>query len=303
MTSAITSQFADAYVRDLVWVMAAPGLLANADWLVTDHECQQILQRAMPQLRTLDLQPAPLCNWITARNPQRLGRYFEVLLGYWLGHLMDANWFASNQIVKSGRIVIGEYDLLWRDATGQLNHWEVAVKFYLQVDPDAGLSGFIGPMTRDRLDLKVAQLRDKQLQLSCTPAGAAALPVENEPVIKRALLKGWLFYPAHGQVNMADGVSTQHLAGWWQRWQSTKFGLIPCLRWLVLERLSWLSLLFTPDERNLLVETDLRDSLQAHFANSDVPVLVAGMKQTATGWLEVTRGFVVPLNWNGYGGD
>lgn len=303
MTSAIASQFADAYVRDLVWVMAAPCLLAHEDWLVTDHECQQILQRAMPQLRALDLQPAPLREWITTRNPQRLGRYFEVLLGYWLQYLMDASWFASNQIVKSGRIVIGEYDLLWRDATGQLYHWEVAVKFYLQVDASAGLSGFIGPMTRDRLDLKAAQLRDKQLQLSRTPAGAAALPIENEPVTTRALLKGWLFYPAHRQVDSADGISPYHLAGWWQRWQSAEFGLMPHLRWQVLERLNWLSLFRTPNESNLVVEADLMDSLQAHFAISEVPVLVVGLKQIATGWLEVTRGFVVPLNWNGYEGD
>ncbi|ARU30923.1 hypothetical protein CAP31_04000 [Sulfuriferula sp. AH1] len=304
-SSRLLTLFHDAHVRDLVWAMAAPGLLDHADWVIPDSECLALVTQAMPQLQALDRQPDELHAWIAARNPQRLGRYFETLLGYWLTHLIDARWFVANQIVKSGRIVAGEYDLLWRDAGGQLHHWEAAIKFYLQVDPVAGFAGYVGPMRRDRLDLKTAQLRDKQLQLSQTPAGAATLAEMLHtsdvagPVLARALLKGWLFYPAHSLPHPSTGLSANHLSGWWMRWAAADFHLPPGLRWRVLDRLAWLSPAMTGDAAALLDEADCIRRLSAHFAIDGVPLLIAGLTHTATGWQEVTRGFVVPPAWNG----
>ncbi|WP_124950981.1 DUF1853 family protein [Sulfuriferula thiophila] len=297
------TRFQNAQVRDLVWVMAAPGLLENADWVISDDECQQLLNQAMPQLQALDSQPDALHAWIAARNPQRLGPYFEVLLGYWITHLIDASWFAANQIVKAERIVTGEYDMLWRDAGGQINHWEAAVKFYLQIDQTAGLAGYVGTMTRDRLDLKTARLRDKQLQLSTTPAGAAALdnilPVENQshPVRARALLKGWLFYPRNVPHPLTDGLSPIHLSGWWARWAAHDFSLPANLHWRVLDRLAWLSPVIAADTVNLLTEAEFMGSLSTHFAAEGAPLLVVGLSQNSHGWQEMTRGFIVPLMW------
>ena len=285
-------------MRDLVWVMAAPNLLDKVDWLVSDEECMRLLNHVMPELLALDSQPEKLNTWIAERNPTRLGRYFEVLLGYWLTHLIDTTWFSANQIVKSGRIVTGEYDLLWRDAEGQLNHWEAAVKLYMQVDDSAGLAGYIGTMTRDRLDIKADQLRDKQLQLSKTTAGAAALPEPGEPVLAKALLKGWLFYPAHAVRHPAEGLSPAHLTGWWQRWAAGNFNLPMNLHWRVLNRLSWLSPLTAPDTVALYAEADFMNWMATHFAAEGEPLLVAGLSQNTKGsLLEVTRGFIVPLTW------
>ncbi|MDR3390386.1 MAG: DUF1853 family protein [Sulfuriferula sp.] len=295
-------RFRDAQVRDLVWAMAAPGLLADAEWIIPDGECQLLLSRAMPQLLALDRQPEALHAWIAARNPHRLGRYFEVLLGYWFTYLIDTAWFAANRIVKSGRNVTGEFDLLWCDSTGgNCQHWEVAVKFYLQVDAAAGFAGYVGPMLHDRLDLKVTQLHDKQLQLSQTPAGAAALaeilPASAAGVRARALLKGWLFYPAQHMAAPATGISAAHLAGWWMRWSAADFCLPPGLRWLVLDRLHWLSPAGTADTPDLLTESECMTLLAAHFAAGAAPLLLAGLDLQTTGWQEATRGFIVPPAW------
>ena len=84
--------------------MAAPNLLAEADWLVGDLECTEIVAAAMPQLLALERHPAPLQAWLAARNPNRLGPYFESLVAYWLAFLLDADWYATNKIVKSGQI-------------------------------------------------------------------------------------------------------------------------------------------------------------------------------------------------------
>lgn len=287
--------FKTAQVRDLVWVMAAPNLLAEADWLVSDSECLAWLDAAMPQLLVLDENPASLINWIALSPPQRLGRYFEVLLSYWMAHLMPATWYVTNRIVKSERIVLGEYDLLWRDQYGALQHWEASVKFYLQIDSCAGFSGYVGSMTRDRLDLKVAHLRDKQLHLAQLPAGQASLPIPYEPVRARALLKGWLFYPANTIPQPASGLSSQHLQAWWSRWG--QLNLPTGLNWRILPRLEWLTPAIILDTTCLLNESEFVLHLSEHFAAHQLPVLVAGLVQQNGVWFEQTRGFIVPPNW------
>ncbi|MEQ1669132.1 MAG: DUF1853 family protein, partial [Sulfuriferula sp.] len=164
-----------------------------------------------------------------------------------------------------------------------------------QVDSRAGFAGYVGTMTRDRLDLKVAHLRDWQLCLANTPAGAASLPVANEPVRARAMLKGWLFYPVAAVPQPALGLSAHHLQAWWGRWG--QFSLPPGLRWQVLPRLSWLTPAMAIDATNLLDEADFVLHLAAHFAQHQTPVLVSGLMQLDGGWREHTRGFIVPSDW------
>ena len=290
-------EFQNKQVRDLVWVIAAPNLLEEADWLVSDSECTALLALAMTKLLALDQCPDTLHKWIAARKPFHLGPYVETLVAYWLTYLIDTTWFATNQIVQSGRTTVGEYDMLWRASSGLLNHWEVSAKLYLQVDAAAGFAGYIGTMTKDRLDLKVARLRDKQLRLAQTVAGAAVLPYAGEPVNAKALLKGCLFYPPNSQISRALGVSSKHTSGWWQRWGTNQFDLIPNLRWCVLERLAWLTPVLRADAATLQTEMDFRAWLMNYFERNAEPLLVAGLALDANGWGEITRGFVVPQAW------
>ena len=277
--------------------MAAPNLLTEADWLIGDSECAEMLNRAMPQLLALDRQPEPLLCWLAARQTGRLGHYFELLVTYWLAFLIDAVWYATNKTVTAQRITLGEYDMLWRDESGLLHHWEVSAKLYLQVDRDRGFSGYIGTMKHDRLDLKVAHLRDKQLHLAYTPDGSAALPVPGEKVRARALFKGWLFYPLPRCDIFAAGISDQHLTGWWTCWQSPEFFLQPQFRWRILDRLSWLAPAQSRDAAELSAADVLETALADHFAVSCEPLLIAGLSPVEEKWEEVTRGFIVPPDW------
>lgn len=284
-------------MRDLVWVMASPNLLADAEWLVSDRECAEMLFAALPELLALDRHPAPLQAWLAARKPDRLGPYFESLVAYWFAFLIDADWYATNKIVKSGRLTQGEFDLLWRTASGSLHHWELSAKLYLQIRQDQGFAGYIGTMKQDRLDLKVAHLRDKQLHLAYTPEGISALPESGQPVRARALFKGWLFYPRHVSNSAAAGISERHLTGWWAHWSNPEFELQPRLRWRILERLSWLAPVRCNNSSELSIEADFRDDLAAYFAGTATPILIAGLSQGHDAWEEVTRGFIVPSGW------
>ena len=285
-------------VRDLAWVMAAPGLLRVADgFAVPDAYGVAAVQRAWPQMQALDSVPAPLLDWIAARNPQRLGRYFETLLEYWLVHLLGGELIAANLKVKDGKRVIGEFDFLWCDADGSLQHWEASVKFYLQVDAAAGLAGYVGTLTRDRLDLKFARLRDKQLKLAATDAGTLALPLGYNGLHARALLKGWLFYPAGQPARPAPDVSAQHLQGWWLRWDGVANLPQVGLRWRVLERLAWLTPALSLDGADLQTEAGFGVTLDAHFAAHGAPLLVSGLALHDGIWHEASRGFVVSAGW------
>lgn len=277
--------------------MAAPNLLTEADWLVGDCECTELLTAAMPQLLALDRNPAPLQAWLAVRSPTRLGPYFELLVAYWLAFLIDADWYATNKIVKSGRNTLGEFDLLWRAASGSLHHWELSAKLYLQIRRDQGFAGYIGTLKQDRLDLKVAHLRDKQLQLACTPEGYAALPRAGEAVRVQALFKGWLFYPLHEPDFSAAGISERHLKGWWTHWPGRESDLQPQLGWCKLDRLSWLAPAYRSDASELSAAADFRTELEAHFFGSGSALLIAGLLPTEGGWEEVTRGFIVPPAW------
>ncbi|MHB1246661.1 MAG: DUF1853 family protein [Sulfuriferula sp.] len=291
----------DPHVRDLFWVMAAPGMMREScalNFAVPDSFGQAAVLRSMPALHALDSDPGPLHEWIAVRKSQRLGRYFESLLEYWITHLLGGEIIAANLTVKLGDIVTGEYDFLWRDAAGVLNHWEASVKLYLQVDAAAGLAGYIGTLTRDRLDLKFAHLRDKQLKLSGTVAGQAVLPQAGEIVRARAFLKGWLFYPYGQAAIYPPEVSPQHLSGWWLRWSTVGFNPQPGLRWKVLPRLEWFTPAMSPSTAGLQTQADFSAALETHFATDGAPLLVAGLIAIRTDWQEATRGFVVPRDWN-----
>ena len=297
----LLKQLHQPQVRDLAWVMAAPGLLresAAPDFAVPDAFGWQAAHTAMLTLLELDQVPVPLLDWIAARNPQRLGRYFETLLEYWLVHLLGGELLAANLKVKADKRVVGEYDFIWRDAAGTLQHWEASVKFYLQVDAGAGLAGYIGTLTHDRLDLKFARLRDHQLKLGGTLAGAAVLPNIGEIPVARALLKGWLFYPAGQTMRPAPDVSPQHLQGWWLRWDATAQLPQTGLHWRVLERLEWLTPAMSRSGVELQPEIDFSATLNAHFSAHGVPLLVSGMALQESIWQEVSRGFVVSAQWN-----
>ncbi len=190
----------DPMVRDLAWVIGAPVLPdaafpAYTGRVVDDAWCRTQLQTCTPWLAALDSEPRSLHDFIAARPTRRLGHYFESLIAFWLAYLPGMQIIATNLQVKDSQRTLGEYDFLLRDASADICHWEAAVKFYLQAEPQAEQHVFIGPGARDRLDLKLDRVFSRQLQLGYTPAGREALPPGIALNKAQAFIKGYLFYP------------------------------------------------------------------------------------------------------------
>ena len=102
-----------------------------------------------------------------------------------------------NLPIREGGDTLGELDFIIRDNLSGLNyHWEVAVKFYLGVADTHQCDNWHGPGKRDRLDIKLAHLRDRQSPICQRVQTQAVL---REMAIDIAgcavILKGRLFYP------------------------------------------------------------------------------------------------------------
>jgi len=129
-----------------------------------------------------------------------------------LGHTYEAYWqalfavseqyqiLAHNQQIFDDKQTIGELDLLVRNLeTNQLEHYELACKFYMFVGEQLeNPHHWLGPNTRDSLGIKCARLLNQQLQLCNHPAaekwlneqGLSALAIKS-----RAIVQGRLFLP------------------------------------------------------------------------------------------------------------
>lgn len=295
----------DPAVRDLAWVIGSPGLLEGSypayhEQVVDDAWCRAQLHACTPWLTALDLAPHTLHNFIATRPTRRLGHYFESLIAFWLTHMPDTQIIATNLQVQDEQRTLGEYDFLFRDAGTDVCHWEAAVKFYLQLEPLAEQRAFIGPGTRDRLDLKLNRVFQHQLALGYTHAGQSALPPGIKLGKTQAFIKGYLFYHASTVINISThGVSAEHLRGWWVRHTLEK---IPQLsienRWIILPRLRWLAPARLPADAEVMSRTTLTILLDEHFSTNPEAVLVFEMTRSTTGaWHEASRGFVVCSSW------
>jgi len=122
-------------------------------------------------------------------------------------HHPDLELLARNLQIFEDKRTLGAFDFLIRLATGQVEHWEVAVKFYLLDGHVDVFEHWMGPNRRDRLDIKVTRMAQHQLPLSSHPSAANALAklnVQPSMLSTRALLKGLLFHPLVSEDILTD---------------------------------------------------------------------------------------------------
>ncbi len=300
-------------VRDLAWVIASPPLPASAhpffeEQAVSDDWCAEQFLRFLPTLSSLDRDPLALHTWLASRSSQRLGRYFESLVGYWLAHAPGLTHVTPSLQVKRDKLTLGEFDFLYRDEqTASPIHLEVAVKFYLKLATAEGWSAYVGPGVQDRLDIKLKHMFQQQLALGKLAEARAALSpaFQGRALASLGMLKGYIFYPwtdteALGSVS-SPGLSVRHLQGWWLSMANVDevvrrddFAL-----WKILPKREWLSPCVATDSSTLMHACDIIDGLHLHFQQSKFPQLVAGLhrEEKAGLWREYTRGFLVPNDW------
>jgi len=303
---------AHSTVRDLVWVMDSPSLLVESPTVVADELGQHLVSQYRAWYQQLDLNPAPLSNWLGQQSNPRLGYYFEQLVGYWLKHCVGRNYFDSHVRVYKGKQTLGEFDFLFMSNASTLMHWETAVKFYLGYRDDSEQVRWYGPNAQDRLDLKLARLNDHQLCLANTPQGNELInKLQNilgfSDFKSQAFIKGYLFYPLQHDWRTIQltpfEVSARHLRGWWERFDKFIYQNVvdsyANMRWVILPRSQWLApTLVNRDPENLVLHFDeLQLRLQDHFNHQRSALMVVQLENVGNSWRECSRGFIVTTSW------
>lgn len=290
------SHLNDPHVRTLAWLIDAPDLL--------DPQAPQWQGKivslggkagddARQWLTELDRHPAALQAFLDLHPSNRLGRYAENLMAFYFHHLSILS--AHGVQVRADRnSTIGEFDFLLKQG-GNLLHWEFATKLYLLESGGQGLEAdcFVGPNLADTLGAKMRKILDRQLSLAAHPAAQIHLP---QPVSKaQALIKGWLFYRDDDPADAGSiGVTRDHCRGFWRT--AAELDVSSARRYAILPRLAWLPPLKAAADR-MMNGARLKEALATHFAQDEMPVLVAQMEMRGDTAFEAERSFIVPDGW------
>ncbi|WP_237062621.1 DUF1853 family protein [Microbulbifer zhoushanensis] len=279
---------------NLAWAVGAGHIVSDfgLPWLPPSRQAEladyfgrsDVARNLAPQLETS----------ITCDNSRgsatRLGVYFENLWAFAFQQHPDYRLLHRNLPLRAGGRTLGELDFVVHHLpSGLTEHWEIAVKFYLQVQGEF----WVGPGLRDRLDIKLARMREHQLPLIRQPAARTLLADLGIQIDRQwALMPGRLFR------RLGDSGTILHRAinpaacrYWWARVDEFQFHFanLP-FRWALLPKRAWLA-----DRAYRVDRAGSCAAIAAGFLQNESrgPVCVAALDHTG----EASRGFIVPDNW------
>ncbi len=289
-------QLKNPSVQNLSWAIGAPSLILSTERMeaLDSDFYMATLERLTPWLMELDQSPAKLEEHLVSPPTGRLGIYFERLLSFWLRHDPAYELLAENLQVRDGGHTHGAFDFLVRSSEGEVQHWEVAVKYYLKRYEGTDWSVWVGPKKVDRLDIKLSRMRDHQLPLSGSDLGRETLKTLGVSDVPRqvAFVKGMLFNhwreepvrPVVAALEQSQGVWVQRsefkeyaqesqVSGWFQRVKPD---------WLVAARIGEDQMLST----EMVLQT-LKDTFER-------PIMLSAIDASLQ---EQKRLFLVPDGW------
>lgn len=280
------------HVRALAWLLDAPDLLDRNDpyWEGRIATLGPVSPAVADWLAMLERDPYALHASLGDKVYTRLGLYAEKLMAFY--YRSQGLLVAHGLQVRAARNdTVGEFDFLLEAGEGGVEHIEFATKFYLlEGEAASRFDTFVGPNLADSLGAKMRKIFERQLALGGHPAAQAVLP---RPVTSaRALVKGWLFYPPEAQAEVA-GITAAHCSGSWCA--ASALADQGDAQFVVLPRLQWLAPYRGQDE--VFTVAGLQTLLTTQFEAVANPVLVAAVKETEGGWVETSRTFVVPEDW------
>ncbi|PTQ91304.1 DUF1853 family protein [Agitococcus lubricus] len=242
--------YAHPHVRNLAWVLASPSLLSYLPdfqlplTVLDDAFWQRQYVAYQSRLHYLDAHPHVLDQFFAQHHNHRLGYYFEYLLLFWL----QDSAYHSFRLIKhratlfQDKTTVGELDFVVKNQeTGDIEHWEVAIKFYLGYDPLTQAESWLGANDNDSLARKLQHLATKQFRFS---------HYQDNTLTKRCLIvKGRLFYPlvdkslfARAHSPTVPCLADQHLQGNWLMYDDfLQHPDVAQLQWRQAAREEWLT--------------------------------------------------------------
>lgn len=287
----------DKVRQDLAWALTSPDLMSLDTNVACTPEASQL-----DRWLALEVHADRFAKYLAERNPKRLGIYFEVLWQYLLEQHTDFDLIARNLPVRTNGHTLGEFDFIYFCRQRQRHiHLETAVKFYLGIPGDgsspSSWNQWIGPGTKDRLDLKLDKLLHKQTRLTQTPQGAELISgLGIDDIQPEICLKGYFFYPLDQPCHAPKDSNEHHLKGYWLT-LGTLDQLADSGPWLLLPKEAWLASAHHIDSRSVMDFMALKKQLTGYFEQNRFPLMIASLAQCGEDFRERERYFITPDSW------
>lgn len=212
-------QYKTPVVRQLAFTLLSPNIITDipsqlnilhAFQLHHSDQWQYHFENYKSRLAYLDLHPNELHDFLHRLKSTRLGLRFEMLMWFWLqDHLYHPYHLLGHSIqIIDGPRTVGELDFLLKNTeTNEVEHWEVALKYYLG-EKDLSLDHWYGLNRSDTLFRKMNHFTQKQFQFSNV--------MNNEIYHRFAVIKGQLFLPLHSEgLHLPSWINTNRRLGLW----------------------------------------------------------------------------------------
>ncbi len=222
-------------LRDLHWLLHAPMLCQRRSTYANDDFLRTFRAPLVTQLPGLEHR---LDNLLANLNRHgRLGSYYERL---WICALQlhpDYRILAKDLRIHRQRRTLGALDLVVEHRpSGEQEHWELAVKFYLGTGNTRHSENWIGPGQQDRLQDKLTRLEQHQLPLLHAVETQRLLRQRGWRITRqRTFLQGRLYRPSPDSP-LPDGIVQACADGAW-----CVDSALPQGRWRRLSRFDWLA--------------------------------------------------------------
>ncbi len=186
-------------LKDINWILTTKPLISEVEGLQLD-------------LKPLtNKSPVSISDQALNSIPHKIGFYYQWLFS----KIIEANdkltLIGEDIQVFHNKQTVGSLDFLIRNEDNELEHWEVAVKFFL-----AWNGQWLGPNAIDSLEKKHKKMCEKQIQLSSSPLFNAQCPTLSVQH-KKCHLQGRLYtnpYIPPRHIN-TENVALERITGFW----------------------------------------------------------------------------------------
>lgn len=285
--------------RDLSFLIASPSLLDNTSKVpaISSDEWWSWFVSSMDAIQKDDKTPQRLNELVDTQRRYKLGLYAEDLFLYYLEHFSPYEILAHDMQVFIEKRSIGAFDFILRNEDGTIEHWEMAIKYFVQYLPSSDWINFIGPGGKDSLHRKMNKMLGRQILLGDRPAAKEGL-IQNGiplPQKKRIVSVGKLFSHYGTEfIPPVDGDPNQPTGCWAFLHQFTDYIQNKSeYRWAYRKHPYWIAPILTENEAGLMNQMETLRFVQEQEKHA----MLSELRKNKNGWEEHRRWFVMPNNW------
>lgn len=296
--------------RDLAWLIASPSLLRTTDNMsaISSEEYAQWFEASKMWMKAEDDLAFYLQEKVNTPRQYKLGLYAEdLMLHFFEAHPFYELLSHDLQIFHekpNEKQCIGAMDFIVRSKSRgeleasppEIEHWEMAIKYYLQLEPSDDWNDFIGPSGKDSMHRKLTKMLGKQLPLSLRAEThkrltSLGIPV---PTRRRILSKGIFFQQWNVAFQAPEGTDLHQPTGTWIRCKDfIEQFIFSVKRWKIRRHPRWIAPYITANEAELLNSEEV---LAAPFER-DRFLMLSEMTPCERGWQECHRWVLVVDSW------